>query len=225
MLLEHKITLILVDDHAMIREGYRSLLKKQAHLEVIAEAEDGAEAYQHFKEYQPNVVIMDISLPKQGGLETITRIIQRNAQAKVLVFSMHQNPIYPLQALKAGALGYVTKSSAPAILLQGIYEVYAGRHFLSPDIAQSLALEKSGYEHQALKSLSVREFEIFRLLAESCSKEEIAEMLNLSPKTVSNCHYLIKSKLNVSSDIELIYLAIKMKIIHFSELSRSFTTS
>lgn len=199
MLLEQTITLMLVDDHAMIREGYRSLLKKQARLEVIAEVADGAEAYQQFKEYQPDVVIMDLSLPKQGGLETITRILQRNPQAKVLVFSMHQNPIYPLQALKTGSLGYVSKSSAPTILLQGIYQVYTGRHFLSPDIAHTLALEKSGYEHRALKSLSVREFEIFRLLAESRSKEDITEMLNLSPKTVSNCHYLIKSKLNVSS--------------------------
>ena len=219
--IEQTITLMLVDDHAMIREGYRSLLKKQPRLEVIAEAADGAEAYQRFKEYQPDVVIMDLSLPKQGGLETITRIKQRSQKAKILVFSMHQNPIFPLQALKSGALGYVTKSSEPEVLLQAIYAVYSGQHFLSSDIAQALALEKSGHEHRALKSLSAREFEIFRMLAESHSKEDIAHILNLSPKTVSNCHYLIKSKLNISSDIELIYLAIRMHVINFSELSGS----
>jgi len=221
MTTEPKITLLLVDDHAMIREGYRSLLKKQARLEVIGEAADGVEAYQRFKDLHPDVVIMDLSLPKQGGIETITRIKQRNPQAKILVFSMHQNSIFALQALNAGALGYVTKSSPPELLLQAIYEVYASRHFLSPDMAQALALEKSGYQHTALKSLSAREFEIFRMLAESHSKEDIAKMLNLSPKTISNCHYLIKSKLNVSSDIELIYLAIRMQVINFSELSGS----
>ena len=218
---EPKITLLLVDDHAMIREGYRSLLKKQARLEVIAEASDGAEAYQRFKDTHPDVVIMDLSLPKQGGIETIKRIKQRDPQAKFLVFSMHQNPIFALQALNAGTLGYVTKSSAPEILLQAIYEVYVGRHYLSPDMAQALALEKSGYQHTALKSLSTREFEIFRMLAESRSKEDIARALNLSQKTVSNCHYLIKNKLNISSDIEPIYLAIRMKVIIISELSGS----
>lgn len=221
MTIETTITLLLVDDHAMIREGYRSLLKKQARLEVIAEAADGAEAYQRFKEFNPAVVMMDLSLPKQGGLETISRIKQRNPQAKILVFSMHQNSLFALQALNAGALGYVTKSSAPELLLQAIYEVYAGRHFLSPDIAQALALEKSGYEQTALKSLSTREFEIFRMLAESHSKEDIAKALNISPKTVANCHYLIKSKLNISSDIELIYLAIRMQVVNFPELSGS----
>lgn len=218
MMTEPNITLMLVDDHAMIRAGYRALLKKQHRLQVIAEAADGIEAYQRFKEYQPDVVIMDLSLPKQGGLEAIAHIKQYSPKAKILVFSMHQTPIFPLQALKAGAIGYVTKSSAPETLLQAIYQVYAGQHFLSPDIAQALALEKSGHEHIALQSLSTREFEIFRMLAESRSKEDIATTLNLSPKTVSNCHYLIKSKLNVSSDIELIYLAIRMQVLNLSEL-------
>ncbi|WP_428357012.1 response regulator [Methyloprofundus sp.] len=219
MPIETTITLMLVDDHAMIREGYRSLLRKQPRLEVIAEAADGAEAYQRFKAVNPAVVIMDISLPEQGGLETITRIKQRDPQAKILVFSMHQNPLFTLQALKSGALGYVTKSSTPESLLQGIYEVYAGRHFLSADIAQALALEKSGHQHRALQSLSPREFEIFRMLAESHSKEDIAKILKLSPKTVANCHYLIKNKLEISSDIKLIYLAIRMKVINFAEMS------
>jgi len=211
---EQCITVMLVDDHAMIREGYRSLLKKQPRLEVIAEAADGAEAYLNFKEYQPNLVIMDLSLPKQGGLETITRIKQRDPTAKILVFSMHLTPLFALQAIKAGALGYVTKSSSPTVLIEAIYTVYADQHILSPDMAQALALEKTGHEYIALQSLSTREFEIFRMLAESRSKQDISLTLNISPKTVSNCHYLIKNKLNVSSDIELIYLAIRMNVIN-----------
>lgn len=215
MIIEKTITLMLVDDHAMIREGYRSLLKKQPRLEVIAEAADGAEAYQLFKDNQPDLVIMDLSLTNQGGLETISRIKQHSPKTKILVFSMHLTPIFALQALRAGALGYVTKSSPPEVLLDAIYEVYRGHRILSPDMAQALALEKSGYEYLALESLSTREFEILRMLSESRSKEDIARTLNISPKTVSNCHYLIKRKLNVSSDIELIHLAIRMNIIDF----------
>lgn len=219
MINDHCISLMLVDDHAMIREGYRSLLKKQPRLEIIAEAADGAEAYQYFKQFQPDLIIMDLSLPGQGGLETITRIKQRNPQAKILVFSMHKTPVFALQALRAGALGYVTKSSSPDILIKAIYDVYTGQHILSPDMAQALALEKTGHEYIALQSLTTREFEILRMLAESRSKENIALTLNISPKTVSNCHYLIKGKLNVSSDIELILLAIRMNVINFFELS------
>jgi len=218
MINEQCITIMLVDDHAMIREGYRSLLKKQAQLEVVAEAADGAEAYQRFKKYQPDLVIMDLSLPGQGGLETITRIKQHNEKSKILVFSMHQTPLFALQAIRAGALGYVTKSSTPNILLDAIYKVHAGHRILSPDMAQALALEKSGHESIALQSLTTREFEILRMLAESRSKEDIALTLNISPKTVSNCHYLIKGKLNVSSDIELTHLAIRMNVINFFDL-------
>jgi len=213
------ISLMLVDDHAMIREGYRSLLKKQYRLEIIAEAADGAEAYHRFKQFQPDLIIIDLSLPGQGGLETIARIKQRDPQAKILVFSMHQTPLFALQALRAGAHGYVTKSSSPDILISAIYDVYVGQHILSPDMAQALALEKTGHEYIALQSLTTREFEILRMLAESRSKEDIALTLNISPKTVSNSHYLIKGKLNVSSDIELILLAIRMNIINLFELS------
>lgn len=218
MCIEQSISLMLVDDHAMIRAGYHSLFKKQPRLEIVAEAADGDQAYQRFKEFQPALVIMDLSLPKQGGLETITRIKHYSPEAKILVFSMHQTPIYALQSLRAGALGYVTKSSSPEILLEAIYEVYQGRRILSPDMAQALALEKSGYEYIALQSLSTREFEIFRMLSESRSKAEISLTLNISPKTVANCHYLIKNKLSVSSDIELVHLAIRMNIINFLDL-------
>ncbi len=215
----NSITILLVDDHAIVREGYRSLLKKQPGLEVIAEATDGAEAYALFKEYSPDVVIMDLSLPGQSGLSAIARIKQRSAAAKILVFSMHQHPSFALQAARAGALGYVTKSSAPDVLIRAVYEVHQGRHTLSADIAHALALEKLGSERNALESLTVREFEILRLLVDAKTPETIAQILNISPKTVLNCHYLIKRKLGVVSDIELTRLAIKMNVIDLLELS------
>lgn len=213
------ISILLVDDHAIVREGYRALLAKQPGLQVVAEAGDGAEAYRLFKEFDPDLLITDISLPGSSGLELIARIKQRRADAKILVFSMHQNPGFAMQAMRAGALGYVTKSSPPEDLLWAIHEVYAGRHTLSADIAQILALEKLGSERIALETLTVREFEILRLLVDGRSNDEIAHVLNISPKTVGNCHYLIKRKLGVASDIELTRLAIKLNVLDLLELS------
>jgi two-component system invasion response regulator UvrY len=137
---------------------------------------------------------------------------------------MHQNPGFAVQASRAGALGYVTKSSPPDVLLRAIHDVYCGRHTLSADIAQALALEKLGNERMALETLTVREFEILRLLVEARSADEIAQTLNISPKTVGNCHYLIKRKLGVASDIELTRLAIKLNVINLLELSASVTS-
>lgn len=208
-----RITVLLADDHAIVREGYRSLIGKQADLQVIAEAASGSEAYRLYQEYQPDVVITDLTMPGLSGLEVIGRIKQRNGNARILVFSMHQNPSFALQACRAGALGYVSKSSAPDVLLYAIREVYAGRHILSADIAQALALEKLSGEAIALDSLTPREFEILRLLVEAKSPDDISKILNISPKTVGNCHYLIKRKLGVSSDIELTRLAIKLNVV------------
>ncbi|MGZ8095450.1 MAG: response regulator [Methylosarcina sp.] len=221
------ISILLVDDHAIVREGYRALLAKQPNLKVIAEAADGAEAYRQFKERLPDLVITDLSLPGMSGLELISRIKQRCAEARILVFSMHQNAGFAVQASRAGALGYVTKSSSPEILLRAIHEVHQGRHILSPDIAQALALEKLGSDRMALETLTVREFEILRLLVEARSPDDIARTLNISPKTVCNCHYLIKRKLGVASDIELTRLAIRLNVINLLELSgdESFITS
>lgn len=219
MTTDKNITIMLVDDHAIVREGYRSLLQKQSGLKVIAEAADGAEAYRRFKECRPDLVIMDMSLPGVGGLESITRIRHCCPDAKILVFSMHQNPRFAIQSMRSGALGYVTKSSSPDILLRAIDEVYANRRTLSPDIAQAIALEKLGHEARALETLTVREFEILRMLAEAQSKEAIAKTLNISVKTVLNSHYMIKRKLGVASDIELTHLAIKMDVINLLELS------
>ena len=217
------IRLLLVDDHAIVREGYLSLLSKQPGLHVVAEAADGTQAYQRFKESSPDVVITDLSLPGISGLELISRIKQRDADAKILVFSMHQNPSFAVQASRAGALGYVTKSSPPEVLLRAIHTVYSGRHPLSAVIAQALALEKLGSERMALETLTGREFEILRLLVEARTVEDIAQTLNISPKTVGNCHYLIKRKLGVASDIELTRLAIKLNVINLLDLSASVT--
>jgi len=207
------IKIMLVDDHAIVREGYRSLLQKQDNMTVVAEASDGAQAYLQYKEHKPDVTVMDISMQGQGGLEAISRIKQFDSTAKILVFSMHQNPSFAIQATRAGALGYVTKSSEPEVLIRAIYDVQQNKYTLSADIAQALALEKLGADSNALDQLTVREFEILRLLVEAKSTKDISETLNISPKTVANAHYIIKKKLDVNSDIELTHLAIKLNIL------------
>ncbi|MGZ8160267.1 MAG: response regulator [Methylobacter sp.] len=215
------IRILLVDDHAIVREGYRALLAKQTGLQVVAEAADGIQAYQYFKDFNPDVVVTDLSLPGISGLEVIARIKQRCANAKILVFSMHQQASFAVQATRAGALGYVTKSSPPDVLLRAIHDVYAGRHTLSADIAQALAMAQLGTERIALDTLTVREFEILRLLVEAKTTEDIAQILNISTKTVCNSHYLIKRKLGVASDIELTRLAIRLNVVSLLELSCS----
>ncbi len=217
-----RIKILLVDDHEVVRLGYRALIGKQPGMEVVAEATDGKQAYQYVKQFSPDVTVMDLSLPGRSGVETIARIRQREPKAKVLVFTMHQSHRFAMQALKAGALGYVTKSSSSEILLQAIRDVFRGYLSLSPDIAHALAVETIGRETGGLEALTTREFEILRMLASAKSKEEIAALLNISQKTVSNCHYTIKSKLGVSSDIELTHLAIKIKIVDPSEISGTF---
>jgi two-component system invasion response regulator UvrY len=213
------IRILIADDHAIVREGYRSLLEKQPGMQVVAEAADGAQAYARFVDCAPDVVIMDLSMPEKGGLSAITRIRQRDPQARVLAFSMHQNPEFAIKAIQAGALGYVTKSSHPDVLIRAIRDVHGGRRALSPDITQGLALARLSGDKELLAELTVREFEILKLLVEAHSTEEIAQSLNISPKTVANCHYQIKRKLGVATDIELVRLAVKMNLVDVPALT------
>ncbi len=215
------IRILLVDDHAIVREGYRSLLEKQPRMRIVGEAENGNQACELARAEMPDVIIMDLSMPGQGGLEAISRIRQRIPEARILVFSMHQRPEFAIQATRAGARGYVSKSSSPEVLIRAVYEVHEGRHALSPDIAQALALSKLGGEHGPLEELTVREFEILRMLVGAQSTEEIARALHISPKTVSNSHYQIKSKLGVATDIELVRLALRLNVVDLLELQKA----
>jgi two-component system, NarL family, invasion response regulator UvrY len=202
------VRLLLADDHAIVRAGYRHLLDRQEHYKVIAEAETADEAYALFREHRPDIVITDLAMPGASGLEAIKRILGVDAQARVLVFSMHVSPDFALAALRAGALGYVTKSSPPDVLLRAIADVLARRQVLSPDIAQTLALARLSGRRRALEELTPREFDVLCLLIAPASVQEIAQRLHLSAKTVHNVHYQIKSKLGVDSDIELTRLAL-----------------
>jgi DNA-binding NarL/FixJ family response regulator len=207
------IRILIVDDHAIVREGYRALLAKHEGLKVVGEACDAASAYQCYKEMRPDVVIMDISMPGRGGIDAIEHIRELDSHARVLVFTMHSGAAYALQAFRAGAKGYVTKSSPPDLLVRAVRDIAEGQLAICPEISEALAFDRLREEKTGLHGLSPREFEIFRLILGAKSTDEIASALNLSRKTVSNYHYAIKSKLGVDSDIELFYLGLRQGLV------------
>ena len=207
------IKVILVDDHAVVRAGYRMLLQNSAHIEIVAEAATGEQACRACAENRVDVVVMDLSLPGIGGLEAIRRIVARDGNAKILVFSMHENTIFAKQALSAGAKGYITKSSAPDVLIKAIREIAGGGLYLDAEIAKHLAFQNARDQKTPFSGLSSREFEIFCLLAEGLNTSQIAKRLSLSYKTVANYTTQIKSKLNVNTMAELTRLAISHDIV------------
>jgi two-component system invasion response regulator UvrY len=203
------LRILLVDDHSIVRAGFRRLIEKKDGLHVVAEAADAAQAYVAYKSAKPDVVVMDISMPGRGGIDATRQIRQWDPKARVLIFSMHASTTFALQAFRAGALGFVTKSSDPNVLVSAIYQVGAGKPVLCPEISEELAASHIAGDQNALDQLSPREFEILRMILDAKSADYIADTLNLSPKTVNNYHYAIKSKLGVSSDIDLVYYCMR----------------
>jgi DNA-binding NarL/FixJ family response regulator len=208
-----KTTIVLVDDHAVVRAGVRRLLEQEPLFEVIGEAESGEKAYQIFGELKPDVMVMDLSMPGMGGLESIRRILMRYEKAKILVLSMHEDLSFANQALKLGAKGYLTKNTLADSLVKSIETVTQGDVFLSDEIAKKMAMQSILGNQDPVHELSAREFEIFRLLAEGLDIDAIASTLNISSKTVSNYQTMIKQKLNINTPIELIRYAIKVGVI------------
>jgi two-component system invasion response regulator UvrY len=208
-----KTTIVLIDDHAVVRAGVRRLLEQESLFEVIGEAESGEKAYQIFGELKPDVMVMDLSMPGMGGLEAIRRILMRHEKAKILVLSMHEDLSFANQALKLGAKGYLTKNTLADDLVKSIQTVSKGDVFLSDEIAKKMAMQSISGNQDPIHELSAREFEIFRLLAEGLDIDAIATTLNISSKTVSNYQTMIKQKLNINSPVELIRYAIKAGVI------------
>jgi len=208
-----KTTIVLVDDHAVVRAGVRRLLEQEPLFEVIGEAESGEKAYQIYGELKPDVMVMDLSMPGMGGLEAIRRILMRYEKAKILVLSMHEDLSFANQALKLGAKGYLIKNTLADDLVKSIETVSNGEVFLSAEIAKKMAVQSISGEKDPIHELSAREFEIFRLLAEGLDIDAIASTLNISSKTVSNYQTMIKQKLDINSPVELIRYAIKTGVI------------
>jgi DNA-binding NarL/FixJ family response regulator len=203
-----RIKVILVDDHAVVRAGFRMLLSTEAGIDVIAEADRGEAACQLYLEQQPDVMVLDLSMPGIGGLESIRRICSRDSNARVLVFSVHDEMVYVDRAMQAGARGYITKNSAHGILVEAIKLIAAGDIYIEQGLIKNLPLQHSENEYQAIiETLSAREFDVFLLLAKGLTAHKISDELCLGYKTVANYGTQIKSKLKVSSVAELAHIA------------------
>lgn len=201
------IRVLLVDDHAVVREGYRRLLEATGSIAVVGEATTADQAYRLSADLSPSVIVMDITLPGASGLEAMRRILARDPDARVLIFSMHEEVVFSTRAMSAGARGYLTKSSAPEVLVEGVRAVARGRKFLSPDIAQMMGLHSLQADETGLSALSEREFEIFRLLVAGRTLTEISSLLTLNYKTVANYQSSLRRKLNAATQMQLVRVA------------------
>jgi two-component system, NarL family, invasion response regulator UvrY len=208
------IRILLVDDHAVVRTGFRLLLQARSDIAVVGEAESGEAACQRYLELSPDVVVMDIAMPGMGGIEALRRIRAHDPQAKVLALSAHDDPMHARRALREGALGFLSKRSAPEALLEAVSGVGSGQRYIDPRVAQRLALEDiGGAESSPIKRLSEREFDVFIRLARGASVQRIADDLRLSASTVGTHLYNVKQKLGVSNQSELTLLAIRHGLI------------
>lgn len=207
-----KATVLIVDDHPASMLGCRQLIE-QAGFSIVDQAGNGEDAIRKYIDLQPSVVVMDLSMDGIGGREAIQRIHAYDNNARIVVFTMHDDPLIAARALRSGATGYVTKSSALENLGEAVRSAAKGKRYLSRDVAQDLALHRLTERDNPIESLSAREFEIFRLKAEGKTGVQISETLSLSQKTVSNYLSRIRQKLDANSEAELVHLAISYGII------------
>lgn len=214
-----KIRVLIADDHVVLREGLRALLGMYGDVDVVGEAGDGLEALDKIMELQPDVVLMDIAMPRLGGLEAALELRQRRLPTKVLVLTQYDNKEYVFQMLKAGAAGYIVKKAAGTELVSAIRAVHSGEYVLYPSAAKALVdryLGDAGGEDEGerrLDRLSDRETEVLKLLAEGSTNRQIADLLRLSVKTVTSHRSSIMEKLDIHNRTELVKFAIRAGLV------------
>ena len=207
------IRVMLVDDHVLVRMGFRMLLA-DAKVDVVAEAGSGEQACRDYPQVKPDVVVMDLSMPGMGGLEAVRRLLAQDPKARILALSAHEDTAHPRRVLRAGALGYLAKRSAPDALIVAVNAVARGERYVDAQTAQALALAQiEGGEASPADTLSEREFSVFIQLARGMSVAQIAETLNLSPSTVGTHLYHVKQKLHASNQSELTLVALHWGLI------------
>lgn len=207
------ISVLLVDDHTVVRTGFRLLLETTPDVRVVAEADSGEAACRRFDEVSPDIVVLDLFMPGIGGLETLRRLRARNHAAKMLALSAHDDVMHARRALRQGALGFLSKRTAPETLLEAVRTVAAGQRYIDPKLAQEIALADVAGTVSPLELLSEREFEVFMRLANGSAVQRIASELNLSASTVGTHLYNIKQKLQVTNQAELTLVALRAGLI------------
>ncbi len=215
------IKLLLVDDHELVREGLRRILAEAPGMEVVGEASSGEEAIDLARSLKPDVVIMDVSMPGIGGLETTRRLSHIDPDIKVIVVTVHVDEPYPTRLLEAGAAGYLTKSCAVDEIIDAIKAVSRGGRYIGTEIARQLALNMlpGGGNQSPFEKLSQREMQVMLMVTKGHSIREISDRLCLSPKTVSTYRYRLYDKLGVNNDVELTHLAMRYGIIDVEQPS------
>jgi two-component system invasion response regulator UvrY len=213
----HKLKVMLVDDHAVVRMGFRLLLEASQDMEVVAEADSGEAACQACDVAVPDVIVMDIAMAGIGGVEAIKRLTAKHRQVHILALSAHEDLSHPVRALQAGALGYLSKRSAPEALMDAIRATAKGQRYVDSQIAQRIAMQSISGDRNPVGQLSAREFEVFEQLARGQSVAQISETLKLSTSTVGTHLYNIKQKLVLNNQAEMTLLAVRHGLISVTE--------
>lgn len=208
---------MLVDDHAVVRMGFKLLLQASDDIAVVAEADSGEAACQRFDEAAPDVVVMDLAMPGMGGMEAIKRLCAKNARVRILALSAHEDISHPMRALQAGAMGYLSKRSAPEVLIDAIRAVAKGQRYVDAQIAQRIAVQAISGDKSPVEKLSGREFEVFAQLARGQSVAQISDTLKLSASTVGTHLYNIKQKLGLNNQAEITLLAVRHGVISVTD--------
>ena len=211
------IKVLLADDHHLVREGFRRIVEDADDMMVVAEAADGREAIEQVKKTSPDVAIVDISMPGMDGLEVISQLRLSNPKLPILILTMHEEEQYVAEAIRAGAMGYVTKQSPPEHVLKGIRKVYAGRRYLTEEATELLALHmaRGARGRSPVDCLTKRELQVLRRLALGQTNREIAESYYISVKTVDTYRLRLLKKLNLRNNAELSRFAIQNKLVEF----------
>lgn len=213
-----KLRILLSDDHTLVRQGIRKILEENVEWEVVGEASDGRDAVRQAETNHPDVAVLDIGMPLLNGIEATRQIVRRCPDVRVLILSMHSDEGYIIQALKAGATGYLLKDSVDTDLIRGVAAVASGKSFFSPAVAKVMLddyvrhLADKGIADR-FESLSQREREIFQLIAEGHSNKEIAELLSVSPATIETHRAHVLQKLDVHNTAELVLYAVRRGVI------------
>jgi DNA-binding NarL/FixJ family response regulator len=213
-----RIRILLGDDHTLVRQGFRKILEGRPDWEVVAEASDGRDVVRQAEAMEPDVAVLDIGMPLLNGIEATRQITRRHPNIRVLILSMHSDEAYIIQALKAGARGYLLKDSADVELIRGIAAVAAGKSYFSPAVSKIMLddyvrrMAEKGIVDR-FESLSEREREVFQLIAEGHSNKEIADLLCVSPATVETHRAHVLQKLDVHNTAELVLYAVRRGVI------------
>ncbi len=210
-------TILLVDDHQVVRQGLRALLKVEPDLQVVGEAGDGLEAIQMVERLKPNVLVLDLMMPGVNGLEVTRQVHQRFPDTRIIVLSMHANEAYVLEALRNGAIGYVLKETGITDLVHAVREALAGRRYLSPPLSaraiDSYIQKAQAAELDPYETLTTREREVLQLAAQGLTNAEVAARLSISPRTAETHRANVMHKLGLETQIDLIRFALKRGIL------------